>query len=95
VASSALSTVNASVFIPALLSFSGALTAWINYKQIELRLLQTNAAINKLNQVRPLLLKSLLCLCLLSSHTSSFPPSLHVPTYLPTNSCSCGGTHLR
>jgi hypothetical protein len=71
VASSALSTVNASVFIPALLSFSGALTAWINYKQIELRLLQTNAAINKLNQVR-------LCLLCLAS-ASRFLPTLFLP----------------
>ena len=51
VTSSALATFNASVFIPALLAFSGAVTAWTNYQQIDLRLLQTNAAVNKLNQV--------------------------------------------
>ena len=51
VASSALSTFNLSVVIPALLAISGAITAWINYQQIDLRLMQTNAAINRLNQV--------------------------------------------
>ena len=52
VASSAMATFDASVFIPAILAFSGAVTAWNNYQQIDLRLLQTNSAVNKLNQVR-------------------------------------------
>jgi len=51
VASSAMAQFDVSVFIPALLAFSGAVTAWNNYQQIDLRLLQTNSAVNKLNQV--------------------------------------------
>lgn len=51
VASSALSTFGLSVFIPSMLALSGAITAWANYVQIELRLLQTNAALSSLNKV--------------------------------------------
>jgi hypothetical protein len=51
VTSSALSTFNFSVFIPAPLALSGAITAWINYMQVELRLLQTNSSLNQLNQL--------------------------------------------
>ena len=49
VASSALSTFDLSVFIPAALAVSGAVTAWTSYQQIDLRLLQTNAALGRLN----------------------------------------------
>jgi len=51
VASSALSTFDLSVYIPAALAVSGAVTAWTSYQQIDLRLLQTNAALNQLNQL--------------------------------------------
>jgi hypothetical protein len=51
VASSALSTFGLSGFIPAPLALSGAITAWTNYLQLELRLLQTNSSLNKINQL--------------------------------------------
>ena len=50
VASSALSSFSLSAFLPAVLAFSGSLTDWLNYRQIELRLIQTNSALNALNK---------------------------------------------
>jgi len=40
-----------SVFIPAVLALSTTINAWTNYQQVELRLLQTNAAQGQLNQL--------------------------------------------
>ena len=51
VASSALSSFSLSAFLPAVLAFSGSLTDWMNYRQIELRLIQTNSALNALNKL--------------------------------------------
>ena len=51
VASSALSSFSLSAFLPAVLAFSGSLTDWMNYRQIELRLIQTNSALNGLNKI--------------------------------------------
>lgn len=52
VASSALSSFNQSSFIPALLSFSGALQAWNSYQQNDQRLLQKNIAIRTITKVK-------------------------------------------
>lgn len=50
VVSSAISRYNSgSIFIPAVLALSGSITALMNYHNVELRLLQTNAALNQLN----------------------------------------------
>ena len=51
VCSSILSTFGLTVFIPVTLAFSGACASWKSYKQVDLRLLQANNAINQLNQV--------------------------------------------
>ena len=49
--SSILSTFGYIQFIPAVFALSGAATAWTSYSQTELVLVQTNAAINQLNQL--------------------------------------------
>jgi hypothetical protein len=51
VASSALAAFGYSVFVPAALAVSGSFTAFLSYQQTELRLMQTNAAYNQLNQL--------------------------------------------
>ena len=51
VSSSIISTFDLSVFIPAVLALSTTINAWTNYQQVELRLLQTNAAQGQLNQL--------------------------------------------
>lgn len=48
VASSALSTFGLSVFIPAALALSGAITSWGSYNQSEQRLLQKNIALQRI-----------------------------------------------
>jgi hypothetical protein len=49
--SSILSTFGYIQFIPAVFAISGAATAWTSYSQTDLVLVQTNAAINQLNQL--------------------------------------------
>ena len=49
--SSILSTFGYIQFIPAMFAISGAATAWTSYSQTDLVLVQTNAAINQLNQL--------------------------------------------
>jgi hypothetical protein len=49
--SSILSTFGFIQFIPAVFAISGAATAWTSYSQTDLVLVQTNAAINQLNQL--------------------------------------------
>ena len=49
--SSILSTLGYIQFIPAVFAISGAATAWTSYRQTDLLLVQTNAAINQLNQL--------------------------------------------
>ena len=49
--SSILSTFGYIQFIPAVFALSGAATAWTSYSQTDLVLVQTNAAINQLNQL--------------------------------------------
>mmetsp|Transcript_9349 Transcript_9349/g.9165 ORF Transcript_9349/g.9165 Transcript_9349/m.9165 type:complete len:487 (+) Transcript_9349:1001-2461(+) len=49
--SSILSTFGFIQFIPAVFAVSGAFTAWTSYSQTDLVLIQTNAAINQLNQL--------------------------------------------
>ena len=51
VTSSALSTFGLSVFIPALLAFSGAVTFWGNYQQTEQRLYKKNVSIQLIRQM--------------------------------------------
>jgi len=51
VSSSIISTFGFSVYIPAVLAFSSTISGWTNYQQVELRLLQTNAAQSQLNQL--------------------------------------------
>ena len=52
VASSVFSTFKLTAFIPLVLAVSGAVTSWTAYLQTDLRLVQTNNALNQLQQVR-------------------------------------------
>ena len=51
VCSSVFSSFDLTVFIPLCMAFSSAMTAWMSYKQTELRLLQTNGAKQTLHQL--------------------------------------------
>jgi SMODS and SLOG-associating 2TM effector domain 1 len=51
VCSSVFSTFDLTIFIPMALAFAGACTAWRSYKQADLRLVQTNGALNQLHQL--------------------------------------------
>jgi hypothetical protein len=51
VSSSALSTFGQSLFIPAMLAFSGAITSWTSYQRTDQLLLQKNIAVGNLHQL--------------------------------------------
>lgn len=51
VLSSVFSTFNLTLFIPLLMAFSSAISVWMSYKQVDLRLMQTHGLTNALNQL--------------------------------------------
>ncbi len=51
VVSSALSPFGQSVWIPAILALSGAISSWTSHKQSDLKLIQTNIALHQLHQL--------------------------------------------